>query len=88
MRCVEKKEVRWRDTCTRSLLEFFLMPSLFCFGEFKIFKSYFRIQIKSLPRTNVLNDVTAAPFLVGFFTAGSLQKNTKNGAAVIKDVRT
>jgi len=63
------------------------MPSLFSFGEFKIFKSYFRIQIKSLPRTNVLNDVTAAPLLV-FFTAGSLQKNTENGAAVIKDVRT
>ena len=77
MRCVEKKEVRWQDTCTRSLLEFFLRPSLFSFGEFKIFKSYFRIQIKSLPHTNVLNDVTAAPLFV-FFTA----------AAVIKDVRT
>ena len=32
-------------------------------------------------RTNVLNDVTAAPFSVSFFTAGSGEKDTKNGAA-------
>ena len=31
---------------------------------------------------NVLNDVTAAPFSVVFFTAGSREKDTKNGAAV------
>ena len=55
---------------------------MFSFGEFKIFKSYFRIQIKSLPRTNVLNDVTAAPFLVSFLQLAAEKKHTKNGAAV------
>ena len=39
-------------------------------------------RIKALLRTNVLNDVTAAPLSVSFFTAGSWEKDIKNSAAV------
>ena len=31
---------------------------------------------------NVLNDVTAAPFLVGFFYSWQLRKKAENGAAL------
>ena len=36
--------------------------------------------VKSSRNKKGLNDVTAAPFLVGFFAAGSWEKDTKNGA--------
>ena len=38
--------------------------------------------LKAVLHTNVLNDITAAPFSVGFFTTGSWEKDTKNGSAV------
>ena len=45
--------------------------------------------LKALLNTNVLNDVTAAPFLVSFLQLAA-EKNTETGAAVtsFKDVRT
>ena len=38
--------------------------------------------IMALLPTNFLNDVTAALISVSFFTAGSLEKDTENGAAM------
>ena len=38
--------------------------------------------IKSSRNKKHLNDVTAAPFSVFFFAAGSWKKDTENGAAV------
>ena len=58
-----------------------------CFSKFNALPlKYYKVTPaqcfpKSLLRTNFLNDVTAAPFSV-FFTAGSWEKTTKNGAAV------
>ena len=38
--------------------------------------------LKSLLRTNVLNDVTAALFLMSFSQLPAVKKDTKNGASV------
>ena len=38
--------------------------------------------IKALQRTNVLNDITAAPFSVSFSQLPAVKKDTENGAAV------
>ena len=41
-----------------------------------------QIALKSSQNKKDLNDVTAAPFLVVSYAAGSWEKDTKNGAAV------
>ena len=41
------------------------------------------INLKLSRNKKDLNDVTAAPFLLGFFAAGSFEKDTENGAAVM-----
>ena len=38
--------------------------------------------LKSSRNKKDLNNITVAPFLVGFFAAGSWEKNIENGAAV------
>ena len=40
-------------------------------------------QLKSSQNKEDLNDVTAAPFLMGLFAAGSLGKDIENGVAVL-----
>ena len=46
-------------------------------------KTAHKIQLlKSSQNKKELNDVTAGPFLVLFFAAGSWEKETENGAAV------
>ena len=42
----------------------------------------YRLFLMSLLRMNVLNDVTAALFLVSFSQLPAVKKDTKNGAAV------
>ena len=51
---------------------------------------YYNFCLKALLRTNVLNEVTAAPFSVSFFSTASCKKRRQKrcGYDVIKDVCT